>query len=268
MKNQASMAAGVGFFWCLLSFFFKAEDGSGLCLSNGCALFSGFSIFGISLWLWGAAAFALLAFFPKPRLAIAMLAADSIFLAVMLLGAPCANCMLAGAIFCFCAFLCLRKQAKPPQKRKNISCLAFFAIWSALFCMNLGALVSEFGYYSIGGQGTESVYFSPSCATCMRALEKYSDARLYPVAESDDDLKIIAKMSSLLGNGEKPAKALAEAKQNPGNGKIPEFFLWRNKALVLRHGGILPTIVSSGMNMERRDYIKDFLGGHFEGQNP
>lgn len=241
----------LGALFCAVMLFLKKEGGD-FCFSSGCMLFSDFTLFGISLWSFGIAAFLAAAAFPATiRLFLVL---DSVFLALMLLGLPCVNCMIAGSIF-FAVFFF---RAFPFSGRDRL--LAF--AWLSFLVLNLGTLFGEFGDYRITEEASVRIYFSPSCAACEGALAAFPNAALYPVAENDGDLPIIWAMKDFLDKGETPEKALFLAKKAPQEAPFwLDARLWKNKGRVLSAGGVAPLIVRSGFSLKKHNYIKDFSSG-------
>lgn len=253
LQVASEALAFLGGAFCLV-IFILGRSGEEACFSNGCMLFSDFSLFGISLWTFGGSAFICLLLFPKLMVARFFLACDCVFLALMLMGLPCVNCMIAGTIF-FLIFLCLAF----PFSGKD---MALGGIWLMLLVLNMGIFLSEFGDYAITKESSVRIYFSPSCAVCAEALDAHPSATLYPVAENKDDLAVIWTMKELLDRGETPIRALAMAKK--AHSDAPFWLgmrLWKNKGRVLESGGVAPLIISNGFAAKKDDYIKNFSFG-------
>lgn len=256
------------------------------CLSGGCEVFGDFRPFGIDLWLAGIGVTGiLLGVFLAARLAprmrvtpknivrandfadffaIIVLFSDAIFLAFMLFGSPCLNCLLFGFFLFVTVILRLSRKGRPGRKKIFRAGKVALNLWIWLAMMNMGACVWATGDYVMANpSASASLWFSPSCAHCLGALRDHPNARLLPVAESADDIRVIARMQECLDNGYGPARALAAARLAARPLSAPESLrweirLWKNRARVIGMGGVLPTLVERGVAPARVDPGKAF----------
>ncbi len=224
------------------------------CLTSSCHVLSDFAIFGFSLWLYSFIFFVLinaLLFTKKAFLAFIFLAigliADIALLGLMLITAPCFNCLIIGLLIAL-TFLVVA-YTKPLKK---IS-FAFLCLWTALFIINAGAiaktLVNPYTIY-INPAYQEDVYsssmrifFSPSCSACKQAVDALgseemtieADIAWIPVPESREDIVLILQLERLIAKGMNLKDALDEVVLNPQNSTLdtllPELFL-QTKLLV------------------------------------
>jgi hypothetical protein len=144
-----------------------------LCATSGCELYGEWTLWGVSLWWWGAGAFALLAVAALASAPAALALAgfivllDAGLLAAMTFMAPCTNCLIAGGGF-FLVWLCLLWAVRPKGSATLLAVL-----WVATLSPNLVALAGDGGGWAIYGDTENAatrVYFSPSCPACRRAV--------------------------------------------------------------------------------------------------
>ncbi|MBO4316724.1 MAG: hypothetical protein J5855_00380 [Mailhella sp.] len=253
------MAAFAGMLFSLWNIF---GDTSALCVTEGCSLFTDFKIGAFSLWWLGVAGFALLiasAVLGLGKtgrfLAACGVLADSFLLLVMVFAAPCANCLIAGALLALAYYFYLRDPAE--KGRSGMS--PVLCLWLALFVVNAGAAASEsLGPWAlkVNGDGLASadagvqIYFSPSCPACKKLVSAQGKAEgiaWYPVAENADDIWRVLDMKRKIEAGEGLYLALLSASSLDTGGRgirdmldpeslLMQFRLWRNSAHVLKGG--------------------------------
>lgn len=228
------------------------------CVTTGCALYQDFRVAGLSLWWIGCGSFALLALLALlglanagRRLAALFLLGDVCLLLLMVLTAPCVNCMAAACFFAVVYALFRRgdlasasQKNDPPTGKSRLLCVWFF-----LFMINV-ALVARswldvWPILEDTDQPRQRVFFSPSCPHCVKSVNALSgnvETAFYPVAENDADLFKIANMERLLNEGASVAEALDKSLEIEDKGFIAslrpdlillKFRLLRNKARVL-----------------------------------
>lgn len=190
---------------------FGMSDGGIPCGSAGCAVTAKIGeLLGVEKLLWGMAfAFflwlALLALTcvredGRPwwkALDVTLcgaLAFDGLLLAAMLLFAPCRNCLMVAALLGACAFLAFGSRMR-----------LLTGAWLALFLMNVGVLANS-ALMPDPVWGSEDakirLYASPTCGKCVEAMRKYhSDAAIYLVARSVEDMRKIAAMRTTVEGG-------------------------------------------------------------------
>lgn len=273
MASQEQRFLPLPFFLALAGILFSLwnlwGDASALCVTEGCALFSDFSLAGISMWWLGVAGFSVLLLVAIPGfsgLGVALaglgVALDCLLLVIMLVTAPCFSCLLIGLLlaFTFAAFRWAFRQEQHLRGPASLSPL--LVVWTLLFVVNGGGVVrdaaSPWALAGPSGQtGTAApaavhIYFSPSCSACLTLARSYDAARVgaavwYPVAENGRDLLIIDDMSHRMDEGAPLGQAL-DAALAAAPAQVPTFALarpgmlwlqlrlWRNSAHVLNAG--------------------------------
>ncbi len=232
-----------------------------ICVTAGCTLFQDATIAGLSLWWFGAGAFAALALAALlgaawwgSLLAGLALLGDTGLLLLMAITAPCVSCLLAAVLFAllyagFRQAAFRRRNAKPGSRPgRSVLLLA----WGLLFVINVGTAVrTHMDVWAITDNGMEAsvrMFFSPSCPSCKEGvtlLSGHVDVAFYPVAEHDADVYKTAHMLRLLHEGSSMAEALEGAQSVPERSGLEAFSpdllllrlrMLRNKAHVFLAG--------------------------------
>lgn len=231
-----------------------------ICVTTGCTLYEDASVFGVSLWWIGAAAFcalcacAILGQAAAGRwLAALFLLGDICLLLLMAFTAPCVSCLVIALIFALIYYLFRR--AAPDSQRKGAPqprASLLLWIWLALFVVNLGQVArSQLDVWPIldeSGEPNLRMFFSPSCKYCIEGINALSgniNVAFYPLAENESDIARIDKMIILLDQGMNLAEALDQSKEAAFAGfwaaynpdvLLLRFRLLRNKAHVFSQG--------------------------------
>jgi hypothetical protein len=245
-----------GLLLCLGSVFGLTEA---LCLTKGCQLYQGYDFLGLSLHIWGAAAFgaALVLLIYRPgfyrRFLHLCLWAEIILLAGQVIYLPCSECLLVGLIWGLLALL---------EMRERIS----VKIWSVVFLMALVLMGKDLLYpWPVYGHADAAVkvYFSPSCKACRGEIEKLlaggevdlNRVAFFPVALKARDYERVEIFQSVLNQ----TLSLDEAFQACWSGAVhaPEgwpnslmvrFGLMRNRMILSRMGvNKIPLVVSGSV---------------------
>ncbi len=240
--------AFTGILFSLLNIFDTSEL---LCLTSSCEVFSEFTLFGISLWIYSASFFVLLFgllcikkyIFVFVFCALGLIA-DTLLLALMLVTAPCFSCLVIALI------LALLTMASYKVCFSNKFIYAFIAIWGLLFVINSGALVKEsvkpYAIYVNEAhlenplEASMRVYFSPSCSACndlvlllgSREITNANDIVWLPVAESSDDVAKVAKMHASIQAGDDLKTALEKARASEEQDAFITDFLLQARLLI------------------------------------
>lgn len=228
-KNHAVLAGPLLLSCLAIAFCIWSAFGNDVnfCVTTGCTLYQDFSIGKISMWWFGAGAFAflgacaLLGQGSAGRAAAAFfLACDSALLLLMAFTASCISCLVAALFFAICLVL-FRRQAPARQRgngQRQQRPSVILWVWLALFIVNIGQVArSQIGVWPIldeSGDAVTSMYFSPSCRYCIEGVNALSgnvNTAFYPVAESDADIAKVDKMLSLLENGASIAEAMGQS---------------------------------------------------------
>ena len=252
----------LGLILCLLN----AGGANLFCLTVGCELYAGYSLFGYSFYLYGAVGFAFI-------LVLALLARRGRFAAVTLLGLvlalgllldlvalvwqnlywACASCLVVALLLGWAALGFWRTHPR--------FCGRFFKglllVWGLLLLPVLVAAGKEvlLPPWAIYGppDAEVRVYFSPTCPACSVAVEQVlrspdgKSAAFYPVAKNDIDLQLLAQLQA---KGEVDAQALqtlfaAEPDPTVVAGSNLRWRLARNRMNLARYGvKTIPLILS------------------------
>lgn len=288
MKNSHGVLSGtlclalVAVAYCVWTAFGNDVN---VCVTEGCSLYQDANLGGVSLWWIGAVTFAVLALLALVGaarvgrvIAGLALAGDIVLLLLMAATAPCISC-LGAALFFAGVYACFRRADMDPQgkgvpSRRSILVLC----WLVLFLINAGAsarlAASVWSISDPSGTPSVRVFYSPSCSACAQAIETLSgnvSVAFYPVAETPEDVYMVAAMREAVERGlnMKEALELAKKAENPGGlAAISPDMLWlrlrllRNKAHVYLSGsqtvpfieyhGLPSMLVSKAENKTRR----------------
>lgn len=246
-----------------------------LCMTEGCRLFQDFSVMGISLWAAGAAAFVVLMLGTLPGFGVAGYLAsalglllDCVLLCVMIVAAPCFNCLIIGLLLAL-TFLAFRSSLQKERRRGQYAEKSLFSplflVWLFLFLLDAGVvahgLMKPWPLPFGNAASATRIYFSPSCEACRSLVsasaEEARNIAWYPVAESDGDMAAISEIIRRTQAGESLADALEATMQSGADTNsayssllqraILQLRLWRNRAHVLEAGSErLPFVEFSG----------------------
>lgn len=198
------------------------------CVTTGCTLYQDSGIGGISLWWFGACAFACLALCALLGqaavgrwLGALFLLGDVCLLLLMSVTAPCISCLVAALFFAICYFLfrrqhlaVLQRPGQPPVFRRS----ALILVWTVLYIVNLGQVVrSQFDVWPMlneSGQPSVRIFFSPTCPHCIQAVEALSgnvNVAWYPLADHPGDTARISRMMTLIEEGLSMDEAVSQS---------------------------------------------------------
>ncbi len=223
-----------------------AKD-STFCLTEACQVFDDFAVLGISLWFYSFVFFSIssiLLILKQSKfvyiLSFLALLGDAFLLALMMITAPCFNCLII-ALFTALFFLSLH------FSNIKVGFPWLFVIWLCLFIINVGALAKNatqpFAIYYNPAQventqnSSMRIYFSPSCTSCnelvntLGTLEKTTqgDIAWYPVAENEEDIILIRQMQMYIDEGDNLKTSLEKTLANPMKASlstaIPDFIM-------------------------------------------
>ena len=266
----------LGLALCLLN----AAGAKLFCLTAGCALYAGYSLFGLSFYVYGAAVFGVIALLAVavrkiPRLApllggiiLAALFFDLLFLGWQLLYWPCSSCLVVALLLGWTAAGFWRTY--PPLCRHLFK--GVLLVWLVLFIPSVVAagkevLLTPWALYG-PADASVRVFFSPTCPACTSEVTKLlqhsevAHMAFYPIAKNDRDLRLLA---ALLQEGvEQPANLgrlfgsdMKEATS------LPLSLRWRlakNKMTLAQHGAqTIPFILSTTVLTEVRPPWENLL---------
>lgn len=262
MKNSHGVLSGtlslalVAVVYCVWTAFGNDVN---VCVTEGCSLYQDANIGGVSLWWIGAVTFAVLALLALVGAArvgriIAGLAltGDILLLLLMAATAPCISC-LGAALFFAGVYASFRRVDREPQGKAVPARRSLLVLcWLVLFLINAGAsarlAASVWSISDPSGAPSVRVFFSPSCAACAQAIEALSgnvSVAFYPVAETPEDVYMVAAMRDAVESGRnmKEALELAKKAEKPGGlSALSPDMLWlrlrllRNKAHIYLSG--------------------------------
>lgn len=172
-----------------------------LCLTEGCQIYRGFKLWGISLHHVGGAAFVLGLYWlyrkaPMYSVYIRLcLWAETALLAFQTLYLPCSECLIIGLIWGLLGMLTF------PRQRVT-------KIWAVLFLVAMTLLAKDLikPWPVYGGQDSEvKVFFSPSCKHCRETIldllaggHQGDNVAFFPVALDGEDAGRVAKFQQVL----------------------------------------------------------------------
>jgi len=176
-----------------------------LCITKGCELYQGYGFLGLSLHIWGAAAFGtglILLLCPLGRLSAYQrflhicLWAEIILLTVQVIYLPCSECLLVGLIWGLLALL---------EMRERVSVKVWSVVFLAALVLMGKDLLHPWPVY--GGTGAAvQVYFSPSCPGCKSEINKLlasgevalGRVAFFPVALKSGDYERVEAFQNVL----------------------------------------------------------------------
>ncbi|MBG0775722.1 MAG: hypothetical protein H0S85_04730 [Desulfovibrionaceae bacterium] len=257
------LLAAAGTVFCIVA----GQGGAdALCVTDGCELFKGFELLGVSLWWWGAANFGLLAltllFGWTPLaygLACLLLTGDLAFLGIMSVSVSCVNCLIVAALMACIVLVLASGRSRFPGGARFL-----LLVWLFLFSPSLFAVAQEAaGPWAIHGTADAplKVFFSPSCPACKETvfeiLENRSDqAALFPVAEGAGDYDRIQALYCDLQDGQDMRRAFkaclaedADHAEHDGlwDRLLLHIRLFRNRVALTRMGASkIPLLIVNG----------------------
>ncbi len=247
MTNKTKL---LPFFFLALTILFSAWNvfakETTFCLTEACQVFDDFTFLGISLWLYSFV-FSMITLnllslgkinLVRNLLALALIA-DSLLLMLMMITAPCFNCLIVACLYALSFGALYFREKKESMK-------IIFIVWSLLFIVNVGGLVKNMvSPYSIyvnplhqkkfenPQNATMRIYFSPSCTSCreivnlLGSLERtqQGDIAWFPVAENEEDIVLIRQMENYILQGDNLKEALEKTLENPEKATFSNFFV-------------------------------------------
>ncbi|KIH75528.1 hypothetical protein SAMN05660860_03344 [Geoalkalibacter ferrihydriticus] len=196
----------LGLVFCLLN----AAGADLFCLTSGCALYAGYSLFGVSFYAYGAMGFGtiLVLALCARRMPLAVkllfwvifigLFLDVLFLGWQILYWPCLSCLVVAVLLGWTAVAFWLRYAHEGRRLLQ----GVFLIW-VFFLIPVGIAAGKELFLSpwpiYGAQDAPiHVFFSPTCPACGTEVAKllqspYADrAAFFPVAKDGRDLKLFA----------------------------------------------------------------------------
>lgn len=265
MKPFLLLTALTGTLFCLLN----ASGAHLLCVTQGCRIYAGYGLFGISFYTFGTVGFLLIFLFtllyPRaltgvllPVTLFSALLLDTFFLAYQSLFWPCTSCLLVAFLLgltIIAGLNCFSKTSRRLVLGIGMLWLVFF-----LFLTLSAAQEIVFRPWPIFGppDAPIQVFFSPDCSACRQTVRQLLDdsdaagkSAFYPVAKNQQDIRRIALYTDLTGlrkvNKETFLSLFADAdgeESPPLNWRI-RLHLLANKVNLARFGASsVPLVIS------------------------
>ncbi len=245
------MLSVAGLAFCLLSVF-KMTDA--ICVTQGCSVYEGISVGGLSLYWFGAAAFGMLLVCAVARggkylagVAALFLILDMGFMGIQILLWPCIQCLVVAAFFG-------AVMAVATVRSKKSWMRWILTAWFLLWCVN-GVAAAKESIVPWAAYGTDAapahLFFSPTCPACREMIaglltkpDLQTQIALYPVAKNAEDTQRILILEQELAKGTPLKEALNQCEQAPLTEKAPVDMayldtLWkafRNMSVLSRSG--------------------------------
>lgn len=253
----------LGGLYCLLN----AAGAELFCGTQGCEIYAGYGLFGLSFYIYGFAGFLgiflLTLWYPRRGahllLSVAVglaLIFDTLFLIYQTLLWPCSSCHVVALLIGLTAFFAIFGLKVPGQK----FLMGVGVLWSVFFIFVGLAVVKEvaFSPWPIYGsdEAQVKVYFSPTCPACEEAARKIlndpqasTETAFYPIAKNTTDEARLARLLRQpieMRDGEAILGLFEKGPEKPATLSVREkFHLLCNKMVLARIGATrVPLIVS------------------------
>ena len=252
----------LGLALCLLN----AAGAKLFCLTAGCTLYAGYSLFGLSVNVYGAIGFGVISLLAAsarkiPRaptllggIILAFLSLDLLFLGWQLLYWPCASCLVVALLLGWTAAGFWRTYPQLCRRLfKGVLLVWFGLLLPVAVATGKEILLTPWALYG-PPEASVHVFFSPTCPACSTEVNKLLESpeidrmAFYPIAKNDRDLRLLA---TLLQEGIAQSADLGKLfRADLQEATDPSLRLrWRlakNKMALARHGvQTIPFILSS-----------------------
>lgn len=255
------LSALLGLALCLLN----ASGAEVFCVTEGCAIYAGYSLFGLSFYALGAGGFAVILLLAlgarKSESARALLygallvglVLDMLLLVWQLLYWPCSSCLVVAILLGSAG---IGFMIRFGYLRRGLLKGALL-VWLVLLIpsgVSVGkeVLAAPWPIYAASGADIE-VFFSPTCPACSSEVAKLLNSAeadrlaFYPVAKNERDVRLVATFMQQGMSGAQDLEKLFHSEPAPNT--HPSFELrWRlarNKMVLARYGAkTIPFIVS------------------------
>ena len=236
------MAAGM-----VLCLVVAAGGGKALCITRGCDLYKGYSLAGLSMHFWGAAAFGLGLVLRltgartyRPYILVCFWG-EILLVAWQVLSAPCSECLLVGLIWGLLAWKALREP---------VSQAVWASLWTAALVVVVLELAAPWPIYGKAGAPMR-IFFAPGCSACQEEINKLAgvgddvmaNIALIPVARNEAEVAAVGRIARTLQTTGNFWLAMMQGMQTGGDSGQPwlsnlvlRLRLWGNKLLLGRMG--------------------------------
>lgn len=254
----------LGLALCLLN-----ATGAGLfCLTSGCALYAGYSLFGLSFYVYGAIAFGMIALLaanagkiPRAvpwlgRIILLGLVLDLLFLGWQLLYWPCSSCLVVALLLgCTAAGFWRTYPQLCRRLYKGVLLGWLILLIPSVIAAGKEVLLTPWALYG-PADASIRVFFSPTCPACKTEVTKLLQSpevnriAFYPIAKNEPDLRLL---TTLLQEGiEQPADLkrlfLADFSPEASPALSLRWRLAKNKMALAGYGAqTIPFILSSSV---------------------
>lgn len=195
-----------------------------LCAGEGCAVYQGFSLAGIPLYVLGMLLFFLILctrIYGRKlewykRISLIALLLDAPFLLWQVVFFPCSNCLVVALLLIVNASLAMRPERPFDSRRSGSRLITALTVLVLVNGINIARQETK-PWTITAGPGASYIFFSPSCEPCrehINLMNSPADAGaplLVPVSLSADDDHLIFSMTMAIEGGLSPAQALSAA---------------------------------------------------------
>jgi hypothetical protein len=224
----------IGLSFCLLSAF-KMTDA--LCITQGCSVYKGLSVAGLSLYWFGGAAFGILLICAMvwngrylAGVAALFLILDMVFLVIQILLWSCMQCLIVAALFG-----AVMRSAMVRNRKRWMRWI--LTVWFLLFVVDgVSAVRESVVPWPLYGVDTAPVhlYFSPTCPACRAMITELltrtdilAHIALYPIAKNGEDIQRVIRLETELTRGMPLKEALDRCEQTPVGNVTCDMVYWR-----------------------------------------
>lgn len=237
-----------------------------LCAGDGCAVYQGFSLLGVPLYILGMALFFIIlctrVYGRKhewyKRVSLLALILDAPFLTWQLFFFPCSNCLIVALLLIVNASLAMRHELRPEARYSGSRFITALAVLALVNGINI--VRQDITPWSItSGSGAGYLFFSPSCEPCREHISLMNNAadadtpQLVPVSLSDEDDRLVFAMAMAIEDGLPAAQALSAAQAGGyGSASLPQWLHlqlrlhWNRAVFSLVRGTGLPWFTAPG----------------------
>lgn len=203
-----AIPALLGLILCLLN----AAGADLFCLTTGCTLYAGYSLFGLSFYVYGAFGFGVMAILALiARIAsgtvtllgvtiLSALVIDALFLGWQILYWPCLSCLVVALLLGATAVGFRRGWPEwRPKLIKGVLIIWTFLLIPVAVAAGKEVLLSPWVMHG-SPKASVRVFFSPSCPTCATEVVKLlkspegERAAFVPIAKNERDVRLLATL--------------------------------------------------------------------------
>jgi len=255
------VSALLGLALCL----FNAAGAEIFCVTQGCAIYAGYSLFGQSFYVFGAGGFAIILLLAlsarksesgRALLYGALLTGlflDTLLLVWQLLYWPCSSCLVVAILLGAAGVGFLTRFGSARRVLlKGVLLVWLVVLVPSVVAVGKEVLVAPWPIYQASEADIE-VFFSPTCPACSSEVAKLLNSAqvdrlaFYPIAKSEYDVRLVATFMQRGMTGVQDLEKLFDSEPDPKIQPSLElrWRLSRNKMVLARYGAkTIPFIVS------------------------